>query len=419
MTASQIGKSAVIHPVVVVVTVNGYKFRALLDSGASHSYVSSTFVGLVNVQPRSSSLRQIAMLMGVTTKKMKTYDVVVQSVNSDFRLDVNVTEIDKRELLSLDNPHYKQVIKGPSHLKGVHMDDDDEKSQLPVHIILGANDFAKIRMGECLRVGCRGDPVAELTRLGWTLMSPGVDSSSSQAYLAINSSTDYERLCALDVLGLADTPTGDQGDVYVEFKEQLTRSSDGWYESALPWKGNHPELPNNYDGSICRLHSLVRKLRRTNMLSDYDAVIRNQLASGIVKKAPEQVSGKEFYIPHRPVVKESSETTKLRIVYDASARASDDTPSLNECLHAGPPLQNKLWSVLVRNRIHPVALSGDLRQAFLQIRIRESERDMLRFHWLVDLESKEVETLRFTRALFDLSPSPFLLNGVIKQHLEV
>jgi hypothetical protein len=68
--------------------------------------------------------------MGVTTKKMKTYDVVVQSVNSDFRLDVNVTEIDKRELLFLDNPHYKQVIKGHSHLKGVHMDDDDEKSQL-------------------------------------------------------------------------------------------------------------------------------------------------------------------------------------------------------------------------------------------------------------------------------------------------
>ena len=68
MTASQIGKSAVIHPVVVVI-VNGNKFRALLDSGASHSYVSSTFVGLVNIQSRSSSLRQIAMLMGVTPRK--------------------------------------------------------------------------------------------------------------------------------------------------------------------------------------------------------------------------------------------------------------------------------------------------------------------------------------------------------------
>ena len=88
-------------------------------------------------------------------------------------------------------------------------------------------------------------------------------------------------------------------------------------------------------------------------------------------------------------------------------------PSLNECLNAGPPLQNKLLSVLVRNRIHPVALSGDLRQAFLQIRIRESERDMLRFHWLVDLESKEVESLRFWRR------QASELNGVIKQHLEI
>ena len=48
MTASQIGQSSVIHPVVVV-KVNGLKFRALLDSGASHSYVSSKFVSLVNL----------------------------------------------------------------------------------------------------------------------------------------------------------------------------------------------------------------------------------------------------------------------------------------------------------------------------------------------------------------------------------
>ena len=417
MTASQVGKSTVIHPVVVV-RVNGYKFRALLDSGASHSYVSSTFISLVNAQPSSSSLRQIAMLMGVVTKKMKSYGVVVHSVDGDFQLDVKVTEIEKRDLLTIDNPHYDQVIEDNSYLKGVRMDDKDEKSQLPVHMILGANDFVKIRTGERLRVGSRGEPVAELTRFGWTLMSPGADGSSSQAYLAINSSTDYERLCALDVLGLADTPAGDQGDVYTEFKEQLARSPDGWYESPLPWKGNHPDLPNNYDGSIRRLGSLVQKLRRTNLLSDYDGIIRDQLQNGIVEKAPEQVEGKEFYIPHRAVVRENAETTKLRVVYDASARASDDAPSLNECLHPGPPLQNTLWSVLVRSRLHPIALSGDLRQAFLQIRIRESDRDALRFHWLVDLQSKEVVTLRFTRALFGLSPSPFLLNAVIKQHLE-
>ena len=59
-------------------------------------------------------------------------------------------------------------------------------------------------------------------------MSPGAETDPSPVYLALNSTADYDRLCALDVLGLADKPTGDQGDVYDEFKEQLTRSPEGW-----------------------------------------------------------------------------------------------------------------------------------------------------------------------------------------------
>ena len=58
--------------------------------------------------------------------------------------------------------------------------------------------------------------------------------------------------------------------------------------------------------------------------------------------------GKEFYIPHKAVAREAAESTKLRIVFDASARESEKSPSLNECREAGPPLQNKLWAVKVR-----------------------------------------------------------------------
>ena len=416
MTANHVGQSTVIHPVVVVKT-NGYKFRALLDSGASHSYASSTAINLINAKPKSTGLRQIAMLTGVTTRTMQVYEVVLGNVTGDFKLNVNITKIEKRELLSLENPHYERVLEENAHLRGVRMDDDDEKDQLPVHIILGANDFAKIRTAERLRVGRRGDPVAEFTRFGWAIMSPGADQDISPGYLAVSSTTNYDNLCALDVLGLADT-TGDQGDVLGEFKEQLTRSEEGWYETALPWKGNHPPLPSNHDGSVRRLNSLLRKLRRTDMLSEYDAVIREQLKAGVVEKAPDEITGKEFYLPHRAVVRENAESTKLRIVYDASARAHDNAPSLNECLYTGPPLQNQLWSVITRNRFHAVAVAGDLQKAFLQVRVCEAERDALRFHWIVDLQSTEIETLRFTRVVFGLAPSPFLLNGVIQQHLE-
>ena len=123
--------------------------------------------------------------------------------------------------------------------------------------------------------------------------------------------------------------------------------------------------------------------------------------------------GKEFYVPHKAVVRETAESTKIRIVYDAAARGNVETPSLNACLKTGPPLQNKLWSVLVRNWFQPVALARDLKQAFLQVRIREEDQEVMRFHWIKDLDTKRVETLRFTRALFGLSTSPFLLGGVI------
>ena len=64
------------------------------------------------------------------------------------------------------------------------------------------------------------------------------------------------------------------------------------------------------------------------MLSEYDAVISEQLEQGVVEKVPEKAKGKEFYLPHRAVVREEAETTKLRVVYDASARAHGNAPSL-------------------------------------------------------------------------------------------
>lgn len=79
MTASQVGNSAVIHPVVIV-KVARYKFRALLNGSASHSYTSSTFVNLTKAEPKASGVHQIAMLVGMATRVMQEYKVLMQSV---------------------------------------------------------------------------------------------------------------------------------------------------------------------------------------------------------------------------------------------------------------------------------------------------------------------------------------------------
>ncbi len=86
--------------------------------------------------------------------------------------------------------------------------------------------------------------------------------------------SDYEQLCRLDVLDLEDAPEHDQRVDYNEFKEQLTRNPECWYETGLPWRGNFPTLPTNERGSRRRLESLVTKLKRESLTSEYDAIIQ-------------------------------------------------------------------------------------------------------------------------------------------------
>ena len=60
----------------------------------------------------------------------------------------------------------------------------------------------------------------------------------------------------------------------------------------------------------------------------------------------------------------------------------------------------------------------DIQKAFLQIRIREAERNTLRFHWVKSLESDKIKVLRFPSLVFVLAQSPFILEGTLQIHFE-
>ena len=90
-------------------------------------------------------------------------------------------------------------------------------------------------------------------------------------------------------------------------------------------------------------------------------------------------------MPHFPIFKSDSATTKMRIVYDASARMSPKSPSLNDCLHTGPNLMQDLTGILLKFRTHKKAFSADIEKAFLQIELNSLDRDATRFLWLKDL----------------------------------
>ena len=109
------GEWAVTHPVVVV-SVEGQKFWALLKSDASHS----TFVKLIKARPKAAGLHQIAMLTGVTTKTLQEFNITMQVMADNFQLNFSVTKIDSQKLLLLENRRYEKVLTEHPHLRGVH-----------------------------------------------------------------------------------------------------------------------------------------------------------------------------------------------------------------------------------------------------------------------------------------------------------
>ena len=112
-------------------------------------------------------------------------------------------------------------------------------------------------------------------------------------------------------------------------------------------------------------------------------------------------------------------TAKLRVVYDASAKISGGA-SLNNCLYEGPCLLRTVAEILVRFRLHPIALTSDIEKAFLMISIQEPDRNALRFLWFLDVNAKELklQEYRFCRVVFGVTCSPFLLNATLKRHIE-
>ena len=124
------------------------------------------------------------------------------------------------------------------------------------------------------------------------------------------------------------------------------------------------------------------------------------------------------YIPHHHVNKDSK-TTPIRIVYDCSCRLPNNHPSLNDCLETGPSLVNDLCSILLRFRVHKIALSTDIEKAFLHVKLDAKDQDFTRYLWLSNPENAEsdFDTYRFKVVLFGSASSPFMLSETLRLHL--
>ena len=128
---------SVTYPVVLIET-EGVKCRTLIDTGAGASYASSTLINHINKKPFRTETKKIETLISTNTRNIKIYSVKVQDITCEFSFKTELNHLEKEVLLELLKPKHRELQNTYVNLKDLETNNHDPKSELPVHVILGA-----------------------------------------------------------------------------------------------------------------------------------------------------------------------------------------------------------------------------------------------------------------------------------------
>ena len=120
------------------------------------------------------------------------------------------------------------------------------------------------------------------------------------------------------------------------------------YRVGVPWKTNDAALPDNYEMALSRLENKEKRLKKSPEVANaYSKCIEQYIEKGYVTKVQEHDrSLSRWYLPHFPVLRPDKDTTKVRIVFDASVKYKGQ--ALNDVILPVPKLQHELFDVLLR-----------------------------------------------------------------------
>jgi len=183
---------------------------------------------------------------------------------------------------------------------------------------------------------------------------------------------------------------------------------------SLPRKLNASELGESKQMALHRFFGLEKRLSKNASLKNSYSEFMNYLALGhmeAVKYHELEIKQNVYYLPHHAVIREKSSTTKLRVVFDASARTTSGK-SLNDILHVGPTVQDDLISIMIRFRTKKIALCADIEKMYRQIRIAEEDSWLQLIHWR-DNPSSPLNVFRLTTVTYGTAAAPFLATNTL------
>ena len=422
-------KETLLQTALAKLSVNGQEVtvRVLLDSGSQRSYIRKNIAESIGLQGPSEVL-SVATLGGETSES-KRFQRVRFTLSPIRGHPTEAVEMEALTLSKICNPlgPVKLNLMDNPHLQGLTLADSYPRNSVQVDVLIGADHYYSFVTGICKRGENPGSLVAVESHFGWILTGP-VDSYSKHTSAMLTMVENNEvtaslrRFWELESIGITEAvnPAMSQEEELAvnDFNDGLNFDGKN-YEVRLPWKRDHPKLESNYAQAVKRLESIERKLKRDPEKAEaYTTAINQYVEKGFAEEVLDLTSGDGSvrYLPHHAVFRADRQTTKCRIVFDASAREQDSV-SLNDCVLPGPALQPNLASVLIRFRTHRVGLIADVEKMYLQIKLAPKDQDVHRYLWR-DMKTEEApKVYRMLRLTFGVNSSPFLAIATVNAHV--
>ena len=283
-------------------------------------------------------------------------------------------------------------------------------------------DYSDLHCTEMEIKGEPNEPVARLTPLRWTcvgginepVLSTNFVTDNNQDLVSINNIIRKlwelegdNRLDAHRVLRPADTEA-------LQIVNKSLTHKDGKYEIRILWKKDE-QFDNNYSMALNRLANTEKRLLKNAELGKkYNEIIAQYLEKQYLERADKEDTKDGWFPPHFPVLPLDKSTTKVRIVFDGSAKLNGK--SLNDVIHQGPKLQQDIVKVLLRFRRHSVALVCDIAEMYLRVGIHPDDQKYQRLLWRNLDPTSKPDILQFNRMVFGINSSTFGAQFISREH---
>ncbi|XP_053620234.1 uncharacterized protein LOC128680823 [Plodia interpunctella] len=389
---------------------------ALLDDGSTITLLTSSLADKIGVAgPAAPFVIEAIAGAHIDAVNSQRVKFSIKGKYTNNKINIEARTIDSLNISPQSVP--TEALAHCEHLQDIS--DQLVYATAEPLILIGQDNWSLLIASE-VRRGKLEQPVASHTPLGWVLHGQKrVCPYGRGGYMlqerfhCSHAHTKDEALEQLikehyDLESLGVEPRRPQADPEIRALQILQKTTkaltEGGYETGLLWKEEGKPFPNNYQAVLGRLQGVEKRLKKNPALSQkYKEQMHSLFENKYAELAPTAPPvGNTWYLPHFPVVN-PSKPGKVRIVKDAAART--DGVCLNDYLLTGPDLLQSLLGVLMRFRQKPVAVAADIKDMFLRIKIRVSDRDALRFLWRDETDHAPME-YRMTSLLFGATSSP-------------